>query len=51
MVPEAWIASRVAKAKKKLKATEVGKVVWNAMEAHGGLAKLYGNGALAYRFN
>lgn len=51
MVQQAWITSRVVKAEEKLKATEVGEVVWNVMEAHGGLAKWYGNGSLAFRFN
>jgi len=51
MVQEACITSRVAKAEEKLKATEEGEVVWNAMEAHESFAKWYGNGALAFRFN
>lgn len=51
MVPETWIRSRVGKAEEKLNTTEVGTVVWNAMEARGGLARWYSNGALAFRFN
>ncbi|SDM22099.1 hypothetical protein [Kriegella aquimaris] len=51
LVPEKWINNRVAKAKNKLQGSEAGKVIWNAMEAHGGLSKWYGNGALAFRFN
>ena len=49
--PSSWITSRVAKAKSKLEQSEAGKVVWNAMKAHGGLEKWYKNGALAMRFN
>lgn len=51
MVPQSWIAKRVANAKDRLEQSEAGKVVWNAMEAHGGLEKWYANGALSFRFN
>lgn len=51
LVPTSWVNSRVSKAKNRLKQTEAGKVVWNAMEAHGGLEKWYTNGALSFRFN
>ena len=50
-IPASRIAKRVAKAKAKLEQSEAGKVVWNAMEAHGGLDKWFANGALAMRFN
>ncbi|PIB29582.1 hypothetical protein BFP77_05355 [Maribacter sp. 4U21] len=50
-VPTAWITNRVAKSKARLNGTDAGKVVWNAMEAHGGLAIWYGNGPLSFRFN
>lgn len=50
-IPESWVANRVKKAKQKLEQTEAGKVVWNAMEAHGGLDKWYSNGPLNFRFN
>jgi len=50
-VPSLWISKRVEKAKNRLEKSEAGKVVWNATEAHGGLAKWYGNGALAFRFD
>lgn len=51
LVPQKWINDRVVKAEKRLQGSEAGKVIWNAMEAHGGLSKWYGNGALAFRFN
>ena len=51
MIPASWVAKRVAKAKVRLHKTEAGKVVWNAMEAHGGLDIWYGNGPLSFRFN
>ncbi|MCM4151488.1 hypothetical protein DHD05_07795 [Arenibacter sp. N53] len=50
-IPESWIQKRVDKANKRLNATGAGKVVWNAMEAHGGLSKWYSNGYLSFRFN
>ena len=51
LVPEKWISNRVTKAKNRLQGSEAGTVIWNGMEAHGGLSKWYGNGALAFRFN
>ncbi|APQ18063.1 DUF6503 family protein [Maribacter hydrothermalis] len=50
-IPDSWVTSRVAKAKERLNATEAGKIIWNAMEAHGGLAKWYANGPISFRFN
>ena len=51
LVPASWVAKRVQKTKSKLEQTDAGKVVWNAMEAHGGLENWYNNGALSFRFN
>lgn len=51
MVPKSWVDARVKKNKEKLNSTEAGEIVWNAMEAHGGLAKWYANGPLSFRFN
>ncbi|MEO9511687.1 MAG: hypothetical protein ABJN84_01610 [Flavobacteriaceae bacterium] len=50
-VPLIWIGNRVEKAKERLNSSEAGKVIWNAMEAHGGLKKWFANGALSMRFN
>lgn len=50
-IPDSWVQERVAKANKRLNATEAGKVLWSAMEAHGGLDKWYGNGYFSMRFN
>ncbi|WP_339628830.1 hypothetical protein [uncultured Maribacter sp.] len=50
-IPDSWVTSRAAKAKEKLNSSEAGKVVWNAMEAHGGLVTWYANGPLSFRFN
>ena len=51
VIPESWVNNRVEKAKDKLEQSEAGKIVWAAMEAHGGLKNWYGNGALSFRFN
>ncbi len=51
LVPVSWVHKRVQKAKTKLEKTEAGRIVWNAMKAHGGLDTWYNNGALAFRFN
>ncbi|MBU2947337.1 outer membrane lipoprotein-sorting protein [Zobellia uliginosa] len=50
VIPESWVNNRVAKAKSRLQANDAGKIVWEAMEAHGGLKNWYGNGALSFRF-
>jgi hypothetical protein len=50
-IPESWVNSRVAIAKEKLNSSEAGKVVWNAMEAHGGLDTWFANGPITFRFN
>ncbi|MEO0573652.1 MAG: hypothetical protein AAF039_18265, partial [Bacteroidota bacterium] len=51
IIPETWVAKRVEKAKSQLNASDAGKVIWNAMEAHGGLKNWYAKGPLAFRFN
>ncbi|WP_423998138.1 DUF6503 family protein [Maribacter sp. IgM3_T14_3] len=50
-IPESWVSSRVAKTKERLDTTEAGKVIWNAMEAHGGLDTWFANGPISFRFN
>lgn len=50
-VPRTWIDNRVRKANGRLAATDAGKIVLQAMEAHGGLERWYANGALSFRFN
>ncbi|ALJ05986.1 hypothetical protein APS56_12965 [Pseudalgibacter alginicilyticus] len=50
-IPDAWIQKRVEAANKKLNSTEAGKVLWSAMEAHGGLEKWFSNGYFSLRFN
>ncbi|MBU2940074.1 hypothetical protein KO494_11040 [Lacinutrix sp. C3R15] len=50
-IPDSWIQERVAAANKRLNASEAGKVLWSAMQAHGGLKTWYSNGYLSMRFN
>jgi hypothetical protein len=50
-IPNSWIEKRVAAASKKLNATEAGKVLWSAMEAHGGLEKWFSNGYFSMHFD
>ena len=51
IVPENWIENRVLKAKDKLQLSEAGKIVWDAMEAHGGLSNWFANGPISFRFD
>ncbi|MEL6561032.1 MAG: DUF6503 family protein [Bacteroidota bacterium] len=46
-----WVKERVAASKQRLESTPGGKLVWNAMEFHGGLANWWNNGPLYFRFN
>ena len=50
-VPNSWISNRVDNVRKKLMTSEAGKIVWDAMEAHGGLDRWYSNGPIAFQFN
>lgn len=50
-IPQSWLDNRVSNAKTRLGASAAGQVIWNAMNAHGGLEQWYKNGALAMRFN
>lgn len=49
--PDSWIEKRVESARTRLMSSEAGKIVWAAMEAHGGLSKWYGNGPISFHFN
>lgn len=44
------IAQRVANATARLDSTEAGRLVLDAIEAHGGLARWYGNGPVHFRY-
>ncbi len=46
-----WVAKRVAAAETRLQSSEAGRLVWNAIEYHGGLTNWWSNGPLYFRFN
>lgn len=50
-IPNSWIQKRVSAASDRLNKNEAGKVLWNAMEAHGGLKNWYANGYLSFAFD
>lgn len=50
-VPDSWIENRVSKAKQRLSKTEAGKIIWQSMEAHGGLENWYKNGPVSFHFD
>jgi hypothetical protein len=45
------IEARVAEARARLAQSEAGRRVWASIEAHGGLARWYGNGPLHFRYS
>lgn len=45
------VDERVSAARERLNASEAGQRLWQAIEAHGGLARWYSNGPLAFQFN
>ncbi|SIQ32094.1 DUF6503 family protein [Maribacter ulvicola] len=49
--PDSWVNSRVEKAKERLHTSVAGKIIWKAMEAHGGLDTWFANGPITFRFN
>ncbi len=49
--PDHWINERVTNAQEKLDKSEAGKLVWQSMEAHGGLKQWFENGVLSFRFD
>ncbi len=46
-----WISERVQKSQDRLSPTKGGQLLWQAMEAHGGLANWYSKGPLYFRFD
>ena len=49
--PAEWVEERVAATQERLNATAAGQHIWQAMEAHGGLARWFNNGPLEFQFN
>ncbi len=50
-VPEKHVEQRVRDAKKRLQSSAGGKVIWQAIEAHGGLSDWYRQGTMEFSFN
>lgn len=50
-IDEAWVARRVEAARARLDASEGGRLVWRAIEAHGGLATWLAHGTIAFDFD
>ncbi len=44
------VAERVAEARKRLQQSEAGQIMWEAIQAHGGLDTWFANGPLSFRF-
>jgi hypothetical protein len=51
MPSEEAIASRIAEAQARLDSTEAGRLIWQAIGAHGGLQAWWSNGPLYFRFD
>ena len=45
-----WIADRVEDSKEQLQGSEAGEIVWESIEAHGGLTRWFANGPIFFRF-
>ena len=45
-----WIAERVEAAQHRLESNEAGQLIWQAIEAAGGLERWYANGPIHFRF-
>ncbi|HCX24012.1 MAG: hypothetical protein CMB80_32170 [Flammeovirgaceae bacterium] len=51
LVPASWIEQRVKKAEEYTSRTAGGRLIWESIEAHGGLQKWFSNGALSFHFD
>lgn len=51
LVPKSWIEERVNAARQRLESSPAGQNIWQAIEAHGGLSRWYGNGPIQFHFN
>lgn len=50
-IPESWVERRVAEAHERMEASEAGDLVWQSIEAHGGLAQWLAQGTIAFEFD
>ncbi|MBZ0112224.1 MAG: hypothetical protein K8J08_07185 [Thermoanaerobaculia bacterium] len=49
--PASWVDSRVAEARNRLQASEPGRLIWQAIEAHGGLSTWVSQGTVEFEFD
>jgi hypothetical protein len=49
--PGDWIAKRVDRARERLSDSKAGRVLWESIQAHGGLETWYANGPLYFHYN
>ena len=48
--PQNWVDERVEASQKRLESSEAGTLVWQSIQAHGGLDRWFSNGPLYFRF-
>ncbi len=51
VAPDSWIQERTSKAEARLKSSEAGKLLWAAIEAHGGLTNWFSKGPISFHFD
>ncbi|MEM9073401.1 MAG: hypothetical protein AAGE52_33155 [Myxococcota bacterium] len=49
--PESWVTSRVEEAQERMGASEAGRLVWQAIEAHGGLQSWLAKSTITFEFD
>lgn len=50
-VPESWVAPRLEAAETRLRESEAGQKIWQAIEAHGGLERWLSAGTIEFEFD
>jgi len=50
-IPDDWVAARVTEARERMEGTEAGDLVWQSIQAHGGLAPWLTQGTIAFDFD
>jgi len=50
-IPESWVAPRVEEARSRMAETEAGRLLWSAIEAHGGLEPWLSKGTVSFTFD
>lgn len=50
-MPEAWVEARVAESRERMQADPGGQILWEAIEAHGGLSRWLAHGTVEFEFD